>query len=151
MKKRILALAFVMLMFPVALLLTACGGGELQVGKTYVFDKIEVAWDAAEKELFLGTTGMTEEQMLAGSKAMFESQTLVFNEDGTATSTMNMEGEEFSQTMYYVVDGDTVTIYQDAEHTESSGSVKVVGSTIVMEEGLEEGMKSKIKVVYKVA
>ena len=124
MKKRILAIAFVMFMFPLALLLTACGGGQLQYGKAYVFDKMEVVWDAAEKELFLGMSGMTEEELLGGTKAVFEGQSIVFNEDGTVVTTMTFEGETQTQTAYYALNGDTLTVYMDAEKTESTEKVE---------------------------
>ena len=152
MKKRILAIAFVVLMFPLALLLTACGGGQLEFGKNYVYDKAEVVWGSnEEKDLFLSMTEMTEAEFLAGMTGQFASQTLVFNEDGTATTKMSFMGQEQTQTMYYVVDGNTLTMYMDAEKTQSTGTAKIEGSTIVMEEALDEGMTTKIKVVFKVA
>ena len=151
MKKRILAIAFVMLMFPLALVLTACGGGKLEYGKAYVFDKMEIVWDAAEKELFLGMSGMTEEELLGGTQTMFQGQSIVFNEDGTVVTTMTFEGESETQTAYYALEGDTLTVYMDAEKTVSTGTLKVVGSTLVMEEGMEEGMQSKLRVVFKLA
>ena len=151
MKKRILAIAFVVLMFPLALLLTACGGGQIQYGKSYVYDKMEIVWDAAEKELFLGMSGMTEEELLAGVAGTMAGQSFVINEDGTMVATMTFMGETETMTSYYTLDGDTLTVYEDAEKTEATGTMKVVGSTLVMEEGMEEGMQSKLRVIFKLA
>ena len=147
MKKKILAIAFVMLMLPVAFLLTACGGGQLQYGKAYVYDKMEMVWDDAEKELFLGMSGMTEEELLAGVAATMAGQSFVVKEDGTIEATMTIMGETETMTSYYTLEGDTLTIYEDEAKTDATGTMKVVGSTLVM----EAGMQSKLRVVFKLA
>ena len=151
MKKRILAIAFVMLMFPLALLLTACGGGQLEVGKNYVYDKAEIVWGSnEEKDAFLSMSDMTEEEMLAGMTGSLAEASVVFNEDGTVDTIM---GGEVEMTMYYVVEGNTVKVYQDAAKTTVSGEMQIVGNTLVQEQGLMPGEESatKIKIVYKVA
>ena len=146
MKKKLLAFAMVMLMFPVAILFTACGGG-LQTGVNYVFDRAEVSWASnEEKELFLTMTEMTEEEFLAGLTGSDNDSTVKFNEDGTVTSTYGSH----SITMHYVVEGDTVKVYRDAEKTQESGSMKIVGNTLVQEDKLEDGMNSTVKLIYKV-
>ena len=67
---------------------------------------------------------MTEAEFLAGMTGQFASQTLVFNEDGTATTRMSFMGQEETQTMYYVVDGNALTMYVDAEKTQSTGTAR---------------------------
>ena len=124
MKKKLLAFAMVMLMFPVAILLTACGGG-LQTGVNYVFDKAEISWASnEEKELFLTMTDMTEAELTAGMSEQNDT-VIVFNEDGTLSMTYSENSDPI--TMYYVVEGNTLKVYRDEAKEKKSAVGKWEG------------------------
>ena len=144
MKKRLLALAFVILVFPVALLLTACGGSKLQTGKTYVLDSLEIAW-GSEQEANMILAGMTETAFIEQTKAALKKCSIEFKTDGTAVAVN--DGEH--TTYYYTTEGETVTIYSNAGKTLVEFTLQISGEKLVQEQTIE-GMTTIIKTTYKV-
>ena len=117
----------------------------LQIGKTYIVSDIEFNWaNEQEKQTFLGS--LSEQQAITIMMAELEDAYVVFNEDGSVLSVSY--GDEFIS--YYTVEGDTITIYDDAEKTKFAATLKVVGNTIVQEHVVGDGMSSTVKIIYKI-
>ena len=144
MKKKILSFVLAMcMMFPCALLLTACGGG-LELGVDYKVDNVEVVWGSEEeKTAILGTK--TEEEYLANYKN--NTGKIKFNEDGTMIST-DPEGEE--RTYYYTADGDILKIYTDQEKQNEVLELTVEGNKLVQKYTVSD-YDTFINVFYKKA
>ena len=160
MKKFLSLMLVVAFIIPCAFVLAACGGG-LQTGVKYNFKGVEIVWDADEKQALIDELG--EEfvtQMEEGQEGeVSEGAYLIFNEDGSVTMGMpsEVEGEEdYTQTKYYKVEDDTVTLYEDEACETVYGedgveyAMKVDGNKLVMEVSLADmGMEGLTKTVIR--
>lgn len=153
MKKKLLAIALVLFMFPIALLLTACGGDEkdkLQIGKNYVFDKIEITWTNEEEKMFLlDLWNVAEEnEFMVAMQQSFADTVIVFNANNTVVS---KKGDEPETTLYYALDEETktITIYENQEQSQVAGTIKIVGDTLVQEQVIMPEFSTKLKITYK--
>ena len=122
MKKALKFLAIALCIIPCVMLFAACGS---VAGNKYNYEKIEISFtnttDEAKAAL-LEETGMTESEFLAKFKEEYfvnsgiEKGSMEFTEDGKLITYTDGVAEDFA--MYYVQDGNKITVYSDEAHTD---------------------------------
>ena len=133
MKKSLKYFALALCIIPCIMLFAACGS---IVGKTYKYDnKVVLEFSNVteeQKNAFFEAMKMTEEEFKQQYVEAFSVQSFEFKEDGSLVGYEN--GEIAGDAVYYVEDGNSLTVYEDEAHTkEVEGMMfKKEGSKVVM-------------------
>ena len=158
MKKTLKFLAIALCIIPCVMLFAACGS---VAGNKYNYEKIEISFtnttDEAKAAL-LEEIGMTESEFLAKFKeenfvnSGIEKGSMEFTEDGKLN--FYTDGVAEDSAMYYVQDGNKITVYNDEAHTDLIDyyNFEKDGSRILMiSEQTEEDVTLKIVIHFKKA
>lgn len=133
MKKSLKYFALALCIIPCIMLFAACGS---VVGKSYQFDKVKFEYSnvtAEQKENFFeNVIGTTEDEFKQQYVEAFSVKSFEFKEDGSLVG--YEKGEIASDVLYYVEDGNSLTVYEDEAHTKEVEGMtfKKEGSKVFM-------------------